>query len=302
MKKFRILFVWGIVGVLLLPEMGVLAREIHPDAAPEPETLIISGHDRRYYRLSRDQNLTYSLEGPQRIRVITRVVIDDNQDQKDYRIEYTVDDGTPRQFTADTEISPVVKHSIHSSERIGKSRSLYITIPPGKHTYKFHPAPGTDMTVYVRVLAAKMQTDAGDDPEMVHLRPSGNAERVKLLYKETPLTYYRLTDKTHAEVTVNGQTYLRLYTRVEFEYWMEGEVNYRITVMEDSKVKGTFQLSSDRSETTIYQDNGELIPGKWRRFKVGVPDGEHTYRFTMSDSEKSALIKILLPENGHNRE
>ena len=295
--KNRLLHGWCI-GLILIPLVGVFGREIHPDAAPPSHTLIIAENERRYYQLDTQQSLVYTLEGPQRIRVITRVVIPEGTPDEDYRVEYVRDNETPRQFTARTEVSPVVANKDHPSQLIGKSRSLYLTIPAGKHTYQFRPAPGTNYTVYVRVLAAKLTQHEEPDPEMVHLRPAGTAERIKLRYNETSLTYYRLTDKTYAEVTVSGPTFIRLYTRVEFEYWMEGEVNYRITVLEDSKIKGTFQLSAERSETTVYQDNGELVPGKWRRFKVEVPDGKHTYRFTMADSEKSALIKFLIPEDG----
>jgi len=280
----------------------VNARLIRPDNGPEPEKLVISGHSRNYYKLEKSNPLIFNLNGPQRIRVITRVVIPEDDTTQQYRVEYHIDSQTPRQFKAETEVSPVTQHSEFRDVQFGRSKSFYLTIPEGSHTYRFYPANGSDKIMYLRVIAAKMEQKQDNQPEMVQLRPEGNAEKTVLQYKDVSLTYYAITNEHTAEVSVNGPSTLQVYSRLQFEYWMEGEVTYRVQVLEDGQINGTYQLSSERSETTIYRDDGELVPGKWRRFEIEVPKGRHTFEFQMPDSEYSALIKVQLQEDGAGAE
>jgi len=296
----RLIAVFGII--VFAVTATVNARLIRPDKGPAPKKLVISGHSRHYYKLEESNPVIFHLNGPQRIRVISRVVIPESNTVQDYRVEYHIDSQTPRQFKAETEVSPVTKHPEFQEVQFGQSKSFYLTIPEGSHTYKFYPANGADKTIYIRVIAAKMEQKQGNQPEMVQLRPEGNAERTVLKYKDVSLTYYAITHKHTAEVSVNGPSILQVYSRLQFEYWMEGEVTYRIQVLEDGQMNGTYQLSSERSQTTIYRDDGELVPGKWRRFEIDVPKGRHTYEFQMPDSEFSALIKVQLPEDGAGAE
>ena len=297
----RIFFGIMLTGFLLF-STETDARLIRPDVGPEPEQLTISGHSRNYYKLDTDQTVRFQLEGPQRVRVITRVVLPADDSERSYRVEYQMDSQTPRQFDTDTEVSPVVRHAAIPELAFGKSRSIYLTVPEGSHTYKFYLPDGSDDSVYLRMIAAKMEQTDANDPEMVQLRPEGGAEKTVLQYKDISLTYYAITDRKSAEVSVLGPTSLQVLSRLQFEYWMEGEVSYRIQVLEDGLVQGTYQLSSERSETTVYRDDGERIPGKWRRFEIDVPEGRHTYIFRMADGEYSALIKIETPENGSGNE
>ncbi len=278
--------------------INVYGRLIRPDKGPEAEKLVISGNHRTYYKLDKTEPIVFNLTGPQRIRVITRVVIPANDTIEKYRVEYQIDSQSPRQFEGESGISQIVKHADYPNLQFGVSKSLFITVPEGSHTYKFYPVNTNKNTIYLRVIAAKMEQQNPKAPEMVQLRPEGNAEKTVLQYKDIPLTYYAITNNHTAEVSVNGPTKLEVYSRLQFEYWMEGEVTYRIEVLRDGQIDGTYQLSSERSQTTKYRDDGELVPGKWRRFKMTVPAGRHTYQFRMPDSEYSALIKIELPEDG----
>jgi len=286
----------------MLLAIHVSARLIRPEHGPEPERLNISGHSRNYYRLDAENSLNFVFENAQRVRVITRVVIPEGAGEQNYVVEYQADSQSPRQFKSGAAISPVVEHTEIKNLQFGKSQSLYLTIPEGSHSYRFYLPKGSDETVYLRMIAAKMDQKEENGPEMVQLRPAGAAEKTTLLYKDVKLTYYAITNDRTAEISVNGPTTLRIYSRLQFEYWMEGEVTYRIQALEDGLVNGTYQLSSERSETTVYQDDGELIPGKWRRFEIKVSEGRHTYEFRMADGEYSSLIKIELPEDGVSAE
>jgi hypothetical protein len=78
---------------------------------------------------------------------------------------------------------------------------------------------------------------------------------------------------------------------------MKGRIHYRVQVMESNTVINTYQLTSERSEITVYKDSKELIPGKACEFVINVPKGRHTYEIFPLDEDKSTLLgRLLLPK------
>ena len=100
-----------------------------------------------------------------------------------------------------------------------------------------------------------------------------------------------------------GPTQLRVLTRIENHYHMKGRIHYRVQVKEDSRIVNTYQLSSRRSEITMYRENTELIPGKACEFVINVPKGKHIYEVTPLDKDKSTVLgRILFPEKDVSNE
>ncbi len=67
--------------------------------------------------------------------------------------------------------------------------------------------------------------------------------------------------------------------------------------MEEGRIINTYQLSSRRSDITIYKSQTELIPGKACEFVIDVPKGRHTYIISPLDKDKNTLLgRFLLPK------
>jgi hypothetical protein len=68
-------------------------------------------------------------------------------------------------------------------------------------------------------------------------------------------------------------------------------------VKELDKVVNTYQLSSERSETAVYKENKELVPGKACEFVIIVPKGKHTYVISPLDEDKNTVLgRLLIPK------
>ncbi len=63
------------------------------------------------------------------------------------------------------------------------------------------------------------------------------------------------SSKKPLKIKITGPTTLRVFNRVENHYQMKGRIDYRLQVKEDGKVKNTYQLSSVRSDVTVYKKN-----------------------------------------------
>jgi hypothetical protein len=78
---------------------------------------------------------------------------------------------------------------------------------------------------------------------------------------------------------------------------MKGRIQYRVQVKENNKVINTYQLSSRRSEVTVYEDDNTLIPGKGCEFVIEVPKGNHTYEILSLDQDKNTVLgRLLIPK------
>jgi hypothetical protein len=86
-------------------------------------------------------------------------------------------------------------------------------------------------------------------------------------------------------------------TRIENHYQMRGRINYRLQVRENDEVINTYQLSSRRSEVTVYKDDNTLIPGKGCEFVINVPKGRHIYEILSLNQDKNTVLgRLLIPE------
>jgi len=112
---------------------------------------------------------------------------------------------------------------------------------------------------------------------------------------EDVVSYYRYSSAKPLKVRITGPTTLRVLNRVEFDYKMKGQLNYRVEVKEDRNVKNTYMLCTDRSDITRYKKDGKRTPGKAKEIVISVPSGTHTYEIITLD-KCSVLGRILFPK------
>ncbi len=296
MKKFHYILL-----IFLFLTSGLIAQSTRKNSLLKPTnfqkriTTLVSGKTRYYYSLSAESPSVISLQGPGKLRVITRGRFKPGEaDKIGYEVLYTIDGGDTKKFTASDVVRS--KSDTYSDGKLGVpglSKDFELELGRGDHSIEFKIL-GDKIPVAARYIFTPSKEKKQDWIAFSPLRPS---EPVDLITKESAVCYYRFSKAKPLKFEVNGPTELRVLTRIENHFQMKGRIQYRVQVLENSKVINTYQLSSESSDVTYYKDNKELIPGKGCEFVVNVPKGRHIYEVFPLDEDKSTLLgRLLLPK------
>ncbi|MCF8373062.1 MAG: hypothetical protein K9H64_15690 [Bacteroidales bacterium] len=287
--------------IALLSFSGTMAqsskksRSLKPTNYQKRVTTIVAEKSRNYYSLDNEKASVITLQGPGKLRVLTRGRFEPKQGDKiEYEILYTIDGGEQMQV----KMSKVVRSKIakYKNTALGvpaDSKDFEIDLGRGYHNIEFKLTKN-DIPVAVRYVFTPTKAKKQDWIAFSPLQPS---EPVDLISREEAVGYYRFSTDKPMKVEVNGPTELRILTRIEYQYQMKGRIDYRLQVKENGKAINTYQLSSVRSEIAVYKTDKELVPGKAREFVIIVPKGRHTYEIVPLDKDKNKVLgRILLPK------
>jgi len=293
MKK--ILFTFLIVTLFfsgIMAQTGGKSRYLKPTNFQKRITTKISDKTRNYYSLSVDKPSIINIQGPGKLRVMTRGRFIPKEGVKiEYEILYSVDGGESKFVKkSDVERSKKATYLNGSLGVPGQLEDFEIVLGRGYHTLEFTIK---DMKIPVAVRYVFTRTKEKKQ-EWVAFSPMLPSEPVDLITREATVNYYRFSKEKPLKVEINGPTELRVLTRIENHYQMRGRIHYRVQVKEKGIVINTYQLSSRRSEITVYENNKELIPGKACEFVINVPKGRHCYEILPLDEDKSNLLGRLL--------
>jgi hypothetical protein len=258
-------------------------------------TTIISGKSRNYYSLSSDNPSVITLQGPGKLIVKTRGrFVPAEKGKLAYEILYSIDGGEQKNVLfANVERATEATYANGTLGVPGQLKEFEIELGLGSHTIEFKLKDST-----VNVAARYSFVPArGKKLEWIAYSPMRPSEPVDLISKESTISYYRFSFQNPLNIEIIGPTELRVLTRVENHYEMKGRIHYRVQVKEAGKVLNTYQLSSERSETAVYKENKDLIPGKACEFVITVPKGKHNYMIFPMDEDKSTLLgRLLIPK------
>jgi len=289
------LLVLLVIGVGLIAQSTKKTRFVKPVIFQKRVITLVGEKTRYYYSLSDDQPSTINIQGPGKLRIISRGRFIPKQGSYiSYQINYMVDgaESISKKFS-NVSRSKTATYKKGSLGVPGQLKDFEIEIGRGYHTIELFIE---DKVIPVAVRYS-FTPSRNKKQEWIAFSPIQPTEPVDLVTRESTVNYYRFSIDKPLKVMVNGPTELRVLTRVENHYQMKGRIHYRMEVMEEGKVINTYQLSSRRSDITMYKSQTELIPGKACEFVIDVPKGRHTYIISPLDKDKSTLLgRFLLPK------
>ena len=95
--------------------------------------------------------------------------------------------------------------------------------------------------------------------------------------KET--IYFLLTKSVPLKIQVDGPAKVAVLTRLSMPAEANGTEQYSIRVTEGKSILKEYITSTAKSTSAF--DGGQYVPGKARKFSLAVPDGTHTYEFSL---------------------
>ncbi len=272
--------------VLILSSItaGVIKPE---DAKKYRDILVVSGNRSSYYTL-KGESLVYKVKGPQRIKIYSRAVLTSKKAKsKSYGYEIQLNGNTPLQVNHQQKLSKGVKAPEHPNHYYTKATQDYISIPAGVNEVILRPKKRSG-PVLIRMLEDK-QAPKGKKQRIDALSESAP---VKLIANNKSLSYYTLFKNHPLYVTLEGPANLEVTSRLGFDPQMGREEDYRLQVLDNGKVKGTYYFSTGRSEETSVKDQNAVVPGKWRSCDVKLGKGMHEIKLRLLDEDRQVFIKL----------
>ncbi|NQV14012.1 hypothetical protein HQ531_01035 [bacterium] len=279
--------IFSSIGFLLIfasVNAGVIKPE---DAKQYRDILTVSGNRSSYYTLN-DASLVYKVKGPQRIKIYSRAVLSAKSSKsKSYGFEIQLNGNQPLQVEHQQKWSRGVKSPQHPNHYFSKSATDFISIPAGVNDVIIRPKKRSG-PVLIRVV----EDTKGAKGKKKRVDALSEEAPVKLVANNKTLSYYALRKDHPLFVTLEGPVNLEIVSRLGFDPQMGREEDYRLQVLHNGKVVGTYYFSTDRSEETLVQDQSGVVPGKWRSCDVKLGKGIHEIKLRLLDENRQAFVKL----------
>jgi len=264
-------------------------RSFTPTKYGAKADILVDSKTLTYYRFDSVAPLVLSVEGPTRLKILTRVRIPNDREEETYAVTVTRDGEhtVKEEFTA--TVAPQAHYVAFNSFRPGVIRRVYIDVPTGQHGYEIL-AEGD------AVVDARPFRSADTKPSRVSIAPREYAAVETFYYRDKELTYYILSEETPVVLDVVGPTTIKVNTRLMFDATMLGDQDYVVGVREYGSPEQLYKISTEPSETVTSRDRSDVIPGALRHFMLEVGRGARTYEFRLADTVGSAVaLKFYIP-------
>jgi len=151
------------------------------------------------------------------------------------------------------------------------SKKMKIKLAKGMHSVELK----TDEKIYVRLVTVPRKASA--------ITPEEYGKSLSLVAGDNLTTYYTADASNSVVVKYEGSGTLTVWSRLAFDKKMKGTQHYVVAAMMGKKTIRA-KLETIISETSTWENDGEVITGKARTFKIDLPKGSNEIRFFIEDT------------------
>jgi hypothetical protein len=253
---------------------------------------------RSYHRLTPDAPLTFEVEGPGRLRIVSRALLPPRAGAVvSYRL--TLSEGQTRLKEHRTESSPAPSVEVVGEEAaVGKSRTMRVSIPGGRHRLTLQEAGAAAVLVRLLYDASGRRADA-----MISLTPYEASRSVTVSEDERLIPYYSVLPGKPVRLKIVGPTRLELTCRLDFDATMRGVQPYRLKIRQDGGTARDVALKTTKATTATYVDLKDRVASKLDRVVIPIGDGTHDISIELTEPKQgSAEIHARIPQPDVGRE
>lgn len=264
-------------------------KSFRPADYPAKISISVSGKERTYYQFTAGEPLTFSVEGPTRVKILTRVRVPNDRETVEYGVSISRDGAHVETIEKEAYAKEGAFYVAFLNYRPGVIRRIYIDVPTGRHGYELSAVGAHSVDV-------RLFESAESKPSLVSIAPLDFDSVETLYYRDKELTYYLMTKGTLMALDVVGPTSVKVNTRLLYDATMLGEQTYVVGVKATGVPERLYRIEADPSETVVMRDRDDIIPGALRHFMLEVPRGAHTYEFRLVDAVAGGLaVKFYIP-------
>lgn len=267
--------------------------QVKPVRATDDVCLQNEGQEFTYLGLAADQPLVYEINGPRRIKLISRyLAAPGDQPRQPYTVTLTVDgsEAVRKTFHA----TPVDGVTVCGQGRAASSlRRAYLELPKGVHTVAVTGQTTGEGELVGRMFRLSKRKSSGTVP----FAPEGYLELATLQFESgKQSTYYRFEAGVPLTFAVNGPAHLQIYTRLDFDRSMLGRQKYNLEVWRDGELRRTFHYDATRLANAFYPAQLDILPGTRKKLRISVPAGRHQFEVRCVRPENCGLTaQIRIP-------
>lgn len=269
-----------LAAVLLKPAEGGEEREI----------LMVSGKRRLYYTI-RPEGLTYAVNGPVRLKFITRYpAVKRNKKRHSFRYAIVIDDTDSVTVRHRYKRQKGIRSIQHPNHNYTYAGHYTINIPAGQHWIRVSTPGDLKYPVLMRAVTKSFEAPKGNKREIT---PMVHQSSKLVMIGDNDIEYFELKNTVPLQVALKGPVTLRVVSRLAFENWMGDEESFRLQIREEDDVIGTYFFNTERSDKSTISDQSEVVPGKWRTCEVKLSAGEHVITVKLLERDRSVLLRFL---------
>lgn len=261
-------------------------QNVEPNKKWEIE--IVTKKTDEYLLLTKNQPLSFSVEGPTYLRAYTRIVWPkNNMGSEIYKVILQENEIDETIITLESDESRVTRDK--KGRALSKWRSFYIEVPEGLNRYKLTHWSSPQDTILVKF--------AYESPKRWEEIPAAEYSAIiEAIEEERIIKYYELKGDRNVTVRIKGPQRLRMIARLNYDEKMIGDQNYTIMLEENGKVE-KFPMKCYKSQMITYKDRKNLVPSNARSFHINLGDGIHTLKFKLAGTvAESAALRFLVEE------
>lgn len=249
----------------------------------------VKGNVNTYYMLSNDTVTHFSVKGPGKLTITTRARFsNESSDSLSYSIVYQADKMKIKVYNVKKVVREGSDVFIQSITAVpSTSKTFTIKVGPGVHNYSFimlNKSPQVDL--HYKFVADSVV-------EWKDIYSLNDTSKVKIKADKSSIqSYYRFSSVFPQKFKVKGPASLRILTRLEYDYTMQGSISYCVSVKRNDTIIGTYKFEGIPSVEAQYLNDKKHVPGTLKKFFIKVPAGYNNYEFSLLDKQFTSLIRV----------
>ena len=251
--------------------------------------ILVKGKKRNYHEISKTNSVQFSVEGPKKVMVRSRLVLPaDFKGSKAYRITYNMDNKKDKTFKEKTQLSTSARFSQTAANALGSSMIYEFTVPAGKHTYRF--APEGDETILVKFYEKPLKKKKS----WKKLSLDESNPSLQLVTNQANYEYYLIKKDKPITFTIEGPGQLKILSRLNFQANMAGSQNYTLLIKNKGNNEIQKSLTAKKSKKYTYKNKEDVVPGIANTTVIEIAKGKHEYSLTLMGTEaETGSLRLL---------
>lgn len=283
------------VAVLLIVSVAAHAatwKGVDRLAGREPVVVTVDERAKTYFRVTPQAPLEVVVEGPARLRVVSRAELPaDSKQPVSYRIRVSEGKKVLERQSAETILSTQARLE-KGAQALGESRQMIVKVTgKGKHTLRI------SVKGLPSVLLRLLTGPASDRGRTVSLTPVDASRSVLFKEEEKVIPYYSALPGKPVLFRVVGPTRIDLISRLDFDPTMRGRQSYRLAISYDGRLREV-EFKTTKALTATYENLKDRVPSKFRRFELTVGKGLHEISVALlKPAGGSVEVQARIPES-----
>ena len=245
--------------LFLLP-VAIFGELVQPEEAGEKCHLTGGKTEWTYYTINQSGGITWEVSGPNYVKLYVRTApsakaeFDLFIDGEKYK-NFEVEEGKSSKYK--------IRISDGKSRDVTTARTIRIKIADGQHAIRLT----SSKNLFARLTLEPKRN--------VSIAPESYEKSLSLVAGDSKTTYYMVTMDKPAILEYSGQAVLTVWNRLAFDKNMKGAQHYEIVIAEEGKKPIRARFETVISETSRWENDGDVIPGKARTHSIKLGKGNH---------------------------